>query len=123
MIDPRQLRLPLNPEVQPSAYPLLSKAVYTLLRGYLELLDRYAREQSIPVDRVEIGSFQDPEEGTQQLVIAQWVGLSPQEAMEYWQRVGETVQLWVRGLPEVEATRVAEGISLEVYSDVDDAAA
>jgi hypothetical protein len=123
MIDPRQLRLPLNPEVHPSAYPLLTKTAYSALRGYLEVLERYAREHGVPVSRVEIGSFADPEEGTQQLVVAQWVGLPSQNAMEYWQRVGEAIESWVDGLPEAEADKVAEGIALEVYSDVDDAAA
>lgn len=123
MIDPAKSKLPMDPIIHPSAYPPLTARLEPLLRGYLGAIERYVQHHSIPTSRVEISGFEDPEEGDQQVVVALWIGLPAKEAMEQWHRVGRAIEDWINTLSDPEADAIAEGIAMEVYSDVDDAAA
>jgi len=123
MIDPAKSKLPMDPSIHPSAYPLLTAGMEPLLRSYLAVIGRYVQQHSIPIGRVEISGFEDPEEGDQQVVVALWIGLPATEAMGQWHEVGRAIEDWVNGLSDLEADAIAEGIAMEVYSDVDDAAA
>lgn len=120
MMEPTKVKLPLGPSIHPSAGPILAGEIEPLLRGYLQVVEGFAQRHSIPISKVEISGFQDPEEGSQQLVVAIWMRLPTKDAMERWHAMGRALENWVNGLPELEAETVAEWIAMEVYSDVEE---
>lgn len=125
MLDPAS-RFSLKAKVEPSAQQLLGHLpanVGILLGEVLDLMDRYARENSISVTRTEVVARRDPEEATEKLVIRQWVNLPRDAAMEYWDRVGKEIEGWLYDQPDMLADQVAEWTVFTVYSEVDDAAA
>lgn len=123
MIDPTKSKLPMDPSIHSSAYPLLTARMEPLLRGYLGVIERYMRQHSIPMSKIEISGFEDPEEEDHQIVVALWIALPANEAMEQWHRAGRAIEDWVNELTDLEADAIAERIAMEVYSAVDDAAA
>ncbi|MDO8673785.1 MAG: hypothetical protein Q7O66_20435 [Dehalococcoidia bacterium] len=73
----------------------------------------------MPVSKIEVSGFVDPEEGTEEVVVTQWVRVSRQTALEYWDRLGPSVEVWVDFLPERLARVVTERIAIEVRCDID----
>ncbi len=125
MIDPLS-GIPANIDVQPSARKLLrelSPEVRTLIFRLLEVMERSARDYSIPIAKTELVTDQDPEEGTKRIEIRQWVGLSHEAAMDYWEKIGHSVDNWIVQLPDQAADQLAEWVSFAVYPKASDAAA
>jgi len=114
-----------QPEViiDPSASPILTDRVRATIDHLLVLLEREARRSFVPVSKIEVSGFVDPEEDTEEVVVTQWVNVSPQFALDYWDRLGATIEVWIDFLPE-ELTRVAaERLAIEVRWNVDDTTA
>ena len=125
MIDPLS-GIPANVDVQPDAKKLLRRvpaSVRALLVEILDVMERSAQEYSAPVVRMELIAERDPEDGTEKVVVRQWVRTSHETAMDYWAKVGRDIDGWVRQLPEPAADQVGEWVAFVVHPEANDAAA
>ncbi len=108
-------------DIDPEAGKLLasvSPAVGHLLEQYLDMIGGYAREAGVKVTHTEVDAYHDPEDNTDQLLVAQCVKLPSEKVMEYWDHVGAVVEDWAKGLGAEESDLVSEWIALEVRPDV-----
>ena len=114
----------IEPEtiIDPSARPMLTDRVCMTLDRMLPLLRGEARRSFIPVSKVEVRGFVDPEEDTEEVVVIQWVKVSPQAALAYWDRLGSMIEFWTDFLPDELARIATERLSIEVRWDINDAA-
>ncbi len=103
--------------VQPSARSRITGKVKSVLDKLYPLLIEEARRTQVALTRIEVSTFSDPEDDTTELVVTQWVQLSPSSALEYWDRVGIALQHWSQQLSR-ELRRIAlERIAVEVRWD------
>lgn len=107
----------------PSVRTMLTDRVQHTLNFLLPALKKEARRSFIPLTRIEVRGFVDPEEDTQEVVIVQWVNVSPEMALDYWDKLSFTVDAWAKSLPQDLASIIEERIALEVRWDKYDAAA
>ncbi|HIC96363.1 TPA: hypothetical protein EYP12_07050 [Candidatus Bipolaricaulota bacterium] len=64
-----------------------------------------------------MSGFADPEENSEEVVVTQWVKISAEAALDYWDRLGATLEAWIDLLPEELARIAAERIAVEVRWD------
>ena len=93
---------------------MLTDRMQETLNRLLALLTQEARRNFIPVSKIEIRGFVDPEEDTKEVVVTQWVKVPPSTALDYWDRLGAAVELWIDYLPETLASIVLERIAIKV---------
>ena len=106
--------------IDPSVRPMLTDRVRLTLDRILLLLEGEARRSFIPVSKVEVSGFVDPEENTEEIVVTQWVGISAQAALAYWDKLGALVEFWIDFLPGESARIVTERLAIEVRWDAND---
>jgi hypothetical protein len=123
-LDREQVRTALyvpriQPEViiRPSARPMLTDRMHEVLKRLISLLEREARQNFISVDKIEVSGFVDPEESTEEVVLTQWVKISAEAALDYWDKLGATLEAWIDLLPEELARIAAERMAVEVRWD------
>lgn len=80
----------------------------------ISLLARGAEQSSVPVIRIDVRGFFDPEEGAQQVVVRQWVDLPAREAFHYWDGLGPAYEAWMQSAPEDLASVYTEEIAFEI---------
>ncbi|MCK4451400.1 MAG: hypothetical protein KAX26_12495, partial [Anaerolineae bacterium] len=61
-------------------------------------------------------------EDTEEVVVIQWVKVSPQAALAYWDRLGSMIEFWTDFLSDELARIATERLSIEVRWDINDAA-
>lgn len=111
------------PRIQPkitisaSAQPMLTDRVRATVERLLALLEREARRSFMPVSKIEVSGFIDPEEDAQEVVVTQWVKVSTRSALEYWDRLGAAIEAWIDFLPESLARVAVERLAVEVRSE------
>ena len=121
-VEPYLSRIEPKMIIDPSAHSMLTDRVRMTLERMFPLLESEARKSFIPVSKIEVRGFVDPEEDTEEVVVTQWVKVSPQAAMAYWDRLGSMIEFWIDFLPD-ELVRIAtERLSIEVRWDINDAA-
>ncbi|MBI3248857.1 MAG: hypothetical protein HYZ50_20335 [Deltaproteobacteria bacterium] len=99
----------------PSARPLLTDRVQRALQSFfLPFLDHEARRNGIPVSKIEIRGFSDPEEDTQEIVVSQWVKVPADMALDYWDQVGAAFECWLTTQPVAIAQLLQERMALEI---------
>jgi hypothetical protein len=103
--------------IDPSASGLLTDKVRETLGRLLDVLRWDARRSFVPVSRFEVTGFIDPEEDTEEVVVTEWVGVSPQAALDYWDRLGAVIEGWVDFLPAELAQIAVERLAFEVRAD------
>ena len=79
----------------PSCRPLLTNPIRAALDGLISLLTREAEQNIIPVLKIDVRGFFDPEEDSHQ-VVRQWVSLPAREAFLYWDSLGPAYEAWMR---------------------------
>ena len=121
-IEPYVPRIEPETIINPSARPMLTDRVRMTLDRMLPLLRGEARRSFIPVSKVEVRGFVDPEEDTEEVVVTQWVKVSSQTALAYWDRLGSMIEFWIDFLPDELARIATERLSIEVRWDINDAA-
>lgn len=67
--------------IHPSARVLLTADMQATLDRLVELLENEARTQDIPISKVEVHGFVDPEEDTDSVIVTQWVAVPSQTAL------------------------------------------
>lgn len=106
----------IEPEtiIDPCARPMLTDRMLQILDRLLVLLKREARRSFIPVSKIEINGFVDPEEDTEEVVVTQWVKVRAEVALDYWDRLGATFEVWIDFLPDILTGIAAERLAIEV---------
>lgn len=116
-LEPAELyQRTVEPEVRvhPSASGLLTDRMRETLRRLVDVLRWDARRSFISVIRFEVSGFIDPDEDTEEVVVTEWVELSPLGALDYWDRLGGIIETWVDFLPADLAEIAVERLAIEV---------
>jgi hypothetical protein len=91
--------------------------VQQALDWLLSTLRVEAASSFVYVTRVDVEGFVDPEQDFEELIITQWVELTPHQAMDYWDRLGTAIQERASLLPEylerIASDRVAVRVAWE----------
>jgi hypothetical protein len=98
----------------PSAELRLTDRNKKVLEDLLPFLRRQALWRSVPVSKVEIHGFVNPEDRSEELVVTQWVALSAQEALQYWDRLADALRAWSNRLPRHPLRLAFDQIGIEV---------
>lgn len=98
----------------PSADLLLTDRANEILAEMLPFLKRQALWRFVPVSSVVIHGFVNPEDRTEELIVTQWVALSPREALDYWDRLAFALRAWGNRFPEHPTNVALDQISVEV---------
>lgn len=101
-------------DYDPSCRPLLTGDVRAALDGLISLLGREAEQKIVPVIKMDVRGFSDPEEGGHQVVVRQWVKLSAREAFLYWDSLGPAYEAWMHSAPEELRPVYTEQIAFEI---------
>lgn len=104
-------------EILKSANAMISDRMLIVLDGLFPQLDRAAHLYGIPVRKVVVSGYIDPEEDRDELVVTQIVNLPTQSALEYWDKMALLVSDWEDRLPDglkVVATKVAVNLEWNV---------
>ena len=80
----------------------------------LPVLRAQAGTSFVYVTRLEVEGFVDPEEDFEEVSITQWVQLSPEQAMDYWDRLGLAIQERTDLLPEYLQELASERVGVRV---------
>ena len=83
----------------PSAIPLLSSDLAPLVREVFRLMLSEAKQDNIAVMKLTAYGHVSPEEGTEQLVLTQFVDLPVAEALTYRRRLFQAFGAWAETLP------------------------
>jgi len=98
----------------PSCRPLLTNPVRTALDGLISLLTQEAEQKTVPVLKMDVRGFSDPEEDGRQIVVRQWVRLPAREAFLYWDSLGPAYEAWLHSAPEGLKPVYTEQIAFEI---------
>ena len=101
-------------ERHPSALPYVTDRVREVLDAILPLLELEARRNYVPVRKIEIRGYKDPEEGVSEVVVRQWVDLPGKAAMDYWERLGAAIEAWIDTLPPRLKSTALERVRVSV---------
>jgi hypothetical protein len=103
-----------QPAMSPSVRASLTDRERAALERVVPVLLKVARQDAIPVRHVAIERFNDPEEGSSEIVIVQWVDASPEAAFALWDQQGTAIEMLYDTLPPALADIARERISVEV---------
>ncbi|MGH7204580.1 MAG: hypothetical protein ACREI2_00065 [Nitrospiraceae bacterium] len=106
--------------VNPSARPFISDKVQDVINRLLPVLADTARRHYVFATKIELSGFVDPEEDAREVVITQWVKLSPQAALDYWDQLGRVLEFSSDSLPEELKTLADERLAIEVRWEAND---
>ena len=107
-------------KIHESARSLITSKVETALYSLLPFIEREAQRNYIPVSKVEVSGFVDPDEGDQEVVVIQWVDISQRVALDYWDKLGSAIDTWVEYLSEDLKNIVNERLAIEVRWTIDE---
>lgn len=93
----------------------LSDRVRMILDWLIPQLSEFALRCYIPVQRVEISEFIDPEEDDRHITITQWVHVSADTALKYWDELALVVEDFVEQLPSGLSSIAKRQIQVEVF--------
>ena len=123
MLDWRPPPKMIEPKVitRPSARTALTNRMALLLETVLNILEHAAHRHAIPVDRVEVSGFVDPEDEDEleELVVTQWVRVPDRIALDYWDQLGSEIASWTCTLPPELERPAVERLAVEVRWDID----
>ena len=118
-MGPQQLRRPrLHFTCLPSARSLLTDRVQTTLNRLLPMMERVIRLERVPVQKLELFGFRDPEEDWQELVVSLSVNLPESQALLLWDKLGHTIEGRMEYLPRYMVNILYDRISIEVLGSV-----
>lgn len=98
----------------PSCRPLLTSDVRVALDGLISLLAREAEQKAVPVLKMDVRGFSDPEEDSHQVVVRQWVKLPARQAFLYWDSLGPAYEAWMHSASKELMPIYTEQIAFEI---------
>ncbi|MBI4788508.1 MAG: hypothetical protein HY782_15865 [Chloroflexi bacterium] len=104
-------------EVRESARPLLTDRMQGVVDRLLPVLDRAASQHHVPVEKIVVSGFADPEDDSTEIVVTQWTPLPAPAALAYWDQLGLMVEEWTRSLPGPLAALVTDKLAIAVEWD------
>lgn len=104
----------------PTAKAIITDRVKIVLDKLLYFLERESRRNYIPVNKVEVSCFSDPEDGKKTVIVAQFVRVSPKISMNYWDILCARLDVWANSLPEDYKEIFMDRISTEVRPEIND---
>ena len=118
-MGPVQLRRPrLHSTYLPSARSLLTDRVQATLNRLFPMMERVIRLERVPVQKLELFGFRDPEEDWQELVVSLSVNLPESEALLLWDKLGHAIEGMMEYLPRYMVNILYDRISIEVLGSV-----
>jgi len=118
-MGPVQLRRPrLHPTYLPSARSLLTDRVQATWNRLFRMMKRVIRLERVPVQKLELFGFRDPEEDWQELVVSLSVNLPESEALLLWDKLGHAIEGMMEYLPSYMVNILYDRISIEVLGSV-----
>lgn len=115
--DSIQSKILPEPLYDVSAKPMLTDKVQEALDWLFGILPQVAEENFVFVTRLEVSGFVDPEEDSQEVVVTEWVKVSHQYALDYWDRLCDSIEMFTKYIPEDLADILNERVSIEVRPD------
>ncbi len=109
-------REPARFTISETARHRLTDRVREVLAGLEPFLASVAQKNYMPVHKVEVSGFSDPDEDRDEVVITQWVDVNFEEALQYWDRLGLAIERWTESLSRTLADIVVQRIAIEVRS-------
>lgn len=88
-----------------------------LLPPLYETLTRAATEYGIPVKRIVVTNFPDPEEGEIELAVRQCVDASFEQILKYWDELEPYILEWRASLSERQKAYADHNISTIIQQD------
>jgi hypothetical protein len=98
----------------PSLGGVLTDRRRSVLDGLLHLFKREAFRHCIPLTKIEISGYSDPEADFEEVVITHWVRMSAALALDYWDKLGNAIVSWKCQLPDELAIVLADHFAVEV---------
>ena len=118
-MGPQQLRRPrLHSTYLPSARSLLTDRVQATWNRLYLLMERVIRLERVPVQKLELFGFRDPEEDWQELVVSLSVNLPESEALLLWDKLGHAIEGMMEYLPSYMVDILYDRVSIEVLASV-----
>lgn len=102
----------------PSAESLLTDRVQATLVRLFPIMERVIHLERVPVQKLELFGFRDPEEGSQELVVSLSVNLPEPEALLLWDKLGHAIKGMMEYLPSYMVNILYDRISIEVLGSV-----
>lgn len=118
MTEEQVRRSRLHPTYLLSARSLLTDRVQTTLNRLYVLLNEVIRLEKVPVQKLELYGFRDPEEGWQELVVSLSVNLPESEALLLWDKLGHAVEGMMEYLPSYMVNILYDRISIQVLGSM-----
>lgn len=104
----------LTEEIDSSAKPLLTSSIRQLLSVLRAVILTKAISARIPVRGLRLTTFQDPEEGWKELMIEVRVDASAQQALAFWDSVGDALDSLKAHLPSGLVHKLYEEVAIHV---------
>ena len=108
--------------VHESANSYLTSEINDALDQFLLALQRDAHSQHVPLARIELAGYVDPEEDFEEVVVQVFTNLTCEEALTYWDRLGTLVESWTATLPPPLQNLMREKVAFDVQWDASDPA-
>lgn len=102
----------------PSARSLLTDRVQATLNRLFPMMERVIRLERVPVQKLELFGFRDPEEDWRELVVSLSVNLPESEALLLWDKLGHAIEGMMEYLPSYMVNILYDRISIEVLDSV-----
>ena len=106
-------------DIDGSAEALLTDALRPVVWNLIRFLGCEAEKYPTALRRFEVRGYTSPEEGTEQIIVRQWVKLPPLEALAYWDHLETPVEEWIATLPPADADLLAQRVTIEVRGTED----
>ncbi len=107
-------------EIDKAVQPLLTDREREALGVLLPFLEREARRNFVPLVKLTVRRWVDPEEGGSEVVVRQRVDLHVQEALEYWDLLWTSFEDWEDRQPQRIQETIRNRIGLDIFWNVDE---
>jgi hypothetical protein len=108
--------------IDQSASDLLTDRVSAALDRLVAIAEQTASKRFIPISRIEIRGYVDPEESTEEIVVRIWTKVGLKDAYKFWDYLGIAVEDAIRCFPGGLQRVAVERISFEVECETTDLA-
>jgi hypothetical protein len=83
---------------------------------FLGMVQSEVLRSGLPVETITVSPFEDPEDGTREVVFVIWVRADSNDVSRCWDALGARIQERLGELPNDEANAIFETFSIEVRS-------